>query len=321
MTTFSFNNLFPDASTAQCNGCGVCMLSCPVWMQHRTPALTSCGRTRAVQDGAPEAELALSARTCILCGSCEALCPRDLRTLQATMRIRSMNARTTNAVKDRKRTGKRSSGRVLLAGQAMQRDPKLLNLVLSLIGTGATSVADDDGRDIVAAIETGAGLSDERIADFISNLSGASEVVLADGLLFSLLEPLLPKTARLRSVSELLLMNPDVRAGIRPTDLYIIETRSYNLRWSTMVTFYDKLRAETGCSMNLDLQRVATPTGSLGMRYRRALPSFVAPEKQIAWLLEGRDPDRVIVEHPDDRVAFELHASLSVVHLAEVVRS
>jgi ferredoxin len=51
----------------QCNGCGVCMLSCPIWHQHHTKALTYCGRNRALIGGADEEDLAPAARGCILC--------------------------------------------------------------------------------------------------------------------------------------------------------------------------------------------------------------------------------------------------------------
>jgi len=325
MNAISFSTLFPGAKRAQCNGCGVCMLSCPIWMQHRTPTLTSCGRTLAVQDGAQGSELAASARACILCGSCEALCPRELRTVQATLRLRKLLQKTgtvpmSSATRGSSKRPTSASGRLLLAGQSLRENTALLGTVLGLLGH-STVLVDDDGQDIISAMESGAEISDNRIAGFLSSLAGASEIVLADGLLFALLLPLLPRPTRFRSLGELLLANPDVRAGLRPTDLYIIEARAYNLRWNEMVKYYDKLRNEIGCSMNLDLHRVATPTGNMGMRYRGSFPQLVSPAAQVAWLLEGRQVDRIVVEHPDDFAVFEQHSSLPIVHLAEVIRS
>ena len=70
--------------------------------------------------------------------------------------------------------------------------------------------------------------------------------------------------------------------------------------------------------MNLDLHRVATPTGALSYQHRMNVPATVSVEAQVVWLLEGRNAKRVVVEHLDDGAAFQKHTSLPVVHLAEV---
>jgi len=66
----------------------------------------------------------------------------------------------------------------------------------------------------------------------------------------------------------------------------VIETRAYNLRWNKMASRYDRLRNETGCSMNLDLHRVATPTEAWA--YAIAIASAARFHGIAgAWLLEG----------------------------------
>ncbi len=107
---------------SQCNGCGVCMLSCPVWNQHHTKMLTYCGRNRALIGGATEADLAASARACILCGSCEPLCPMGIRTQQTTIALRRSLAARGLLPKPDTRSGKQRSEtpgtpRILLPGK------------------------------------------------------------------------------------------------------------------------------------------------------------------------------------------------------------
>jgi hypothetical protein len=70
--------------------------------------------------------------------------------------------------------------------------------------------------------------------------------------------------------------------------------------------------------MNLDLQRVATPTGASSYQHREGLSSVVSIEAQVAWLLEGRKAERIVVEHLDDHAAFAQYTRLPVVHVAEV---
>ena len=72
--------------------------------------------------------------------------------------------------------------------------------------------------------------------------------------------------------------------------------------------------------MNLDLQRVATPTGAASMQHREGLATIVSVEEQVKWLLEGRRAERIVVEHMDDYEAFIAYTKLPVVHLAEVVK-
>ncbi len=100
----------------------------------------------------------------------------------------------------------------------------------------------------------------------------------------------------------------------------MIETRAYNAQRREFVALYDTLRRETGCFMNLDLQRVATPTGAASYQHHEGLKSIVSIEAQVRWLLEGRKAQRIVVEHLDDREAFATYTMIPVIHLAEVVK-
>jgi len=309
---------------AQCNGCGVCMLSCPVWNQHHTKALTYCGRNRASIGGAAAEDLLASARACLLCGSCEPLCPMGIRTTQATIALRQHLAARgllpkTSFQFNRQKPDTLAVSRLLLPGKALSAESGLASTVLTVLGQ-PVGLYEDDGYDIAAALESGQAISDARIEAFISPLTRAREIIVADGLLFNLLRPLLPSSISVIPLGPALLANPNVRSGLKAGDFYMIETRAYNARRLEFVALYDAVRREKGCFMNLDLQRVATPTGAASYHRHAGLENIVSVEAQVKWLLEGRDAKRIVVEHLDDREAFAKYTALPVVHLAEVVK-
>jgi hypothetical protein len=191
--------------------------------------------------------------------------------------------------------------------------------VLELLGQ-RVGLHVDDGYDIALDLESGQAMSATRIEAFIAPLTRVSEIIVDDGLLFNLLRSLLPSSITVRSLGQALLANPKVRAGIKKNDLYMIETRAYNANRKKFVALYDALRQETGCFMNLDLQRVATPTGAASYHHHLGLENIVSIEAQVRWLLEGRNAQRIVVEHLDDREAFARNTTIPVVHLAEVVK-
>ncbi len=312
----------PDPS--ECNGCGVCMLSCPVWHQHHTKALTYCGRNRALIGGADEEDIAPAARGCILCGSCEPLCPMGIRTQQATIRLRkNLSARGFLAKPviqpHSHEAGKTLSSCLVIPGRALRANAPLVAAVLALLGKNA-GLHVDDGYDIQLTLESGQEMNDGRLEGFIAPLMKATELVVADGLLFNVLRSLLPSSITVKPLGPALLANRSVRGGLKPTDLYMIETRAYNANRREFVTIYDTLRQETGCMMNLDLQRVATPTGATSMQHREGLATIISIEEQVKWLLEGRKAERIVVESLDDYEAFSAYTKLPVAHLAEVAK-
>ena len=93
-----------------------------------------------------------------------------------------------------------------------------------------------------------------------------------------------------------------LRRKLRPTDLYVIEPRAYHADYERLVKVYDQLQIETGCSFNLDLQRIAIP----------------APG-QVSWILRGRHATRVVCESRADCETFAAACDLPVVHISEWV--
>src|SRR5512135_2758489 len=146
-----------------CSGCGVCLLSCPVWHRTRLMSFTRKARAKAMQGGAGCEEIAHSIDACLLCGACEVACPEgigladlNIRQRQELNRIRTkrphwypdenFHARRTGSVQ--------KADSLLLAGESLGKDAKLRDSVMELVrGAGRTVLAGDDGQDIARAME------------------------------------------------------------------------------------------------------------------------------------------------------------------------
>jgi len=88
-----------------------------------------------------------------------------------------------------------------------------------------------------------------------------------------------------------------VQAQIGEGDLYIIDAAAFHADYANRVEHYDGLRKQTGCGMNLDLNRMAIATG---MGSAAEVSDHFDVKAQVQWLVQGRDFKRVIVENPAD---------------------
>ena len=80
---------------------------------------------------------------------------------------------------------------------------------------------------------------------------------------------------------------------------------------------YDALRKQTGCAMNLDLQRIAVPPRAEGYSALR-MGWSAADQAQAAWMLQGHRPARILVEDVAERELLRRVSGLPVLHLAEL---
>jgi hypothetical protein len=135
-------------------------------------------------------------------------------------------------------------------------------------------------------------------------------------MLFRALRGWLP-AVRIESLGVAASSTAAVRDKVRASDLYVIEPRAYHADQERLVKYYDALRVSLGCSMNLDLQRLAIPTtaGSLPAQLGR---SRVDVRDQARWILEGREFSRIVVEDLNDVAAFAAVTDKPVVHLAQL---
>ena len=314
-----------------CTGCSLCLLACPVWHATRDLRLTPHGRARALQCGATADELAASIDACTFCGACEPACPADIGLVAMMVDLRAELARHARErvarVRDliSERMGVASvapaAATQLVPDRALAADPALLGRAVGLLGgAGKVAVAADDGSDIALALEAGAAIPDARLARFLAPLRGARRLIAGDGMLIRALRGWLPGV-RIESLGVAASSMAAVRNRLRASDLYVIEPRAYHTDQQRLVKYYDALRASLGCSMNLDLQRLAIPTtattaGSLPAQLGR---SRVNVRDQARWILEGREFARIVVEDLNDIAAFAAVTDKPVVHLAQLM--
>ncbi|MCX7154875.1 MAG: (Fe-S)-binding protein [Rhodocyclales bacterium] len=310
---------------AACSGCNLCVLVCPMWRSHRDPRFTPEGLAKALQHGATAAQLAAPVEACSLCGACDPVCPEGIDLPGLVMDLRqklanSLSPRSSPLLDDlcaSLQQGVASgvasrSAPLLLPGPDLRADAALLARVQALLGL---AIADDDGDDIALALELGVEIPQHRLQQFLASLRGHS-IVAADGLLLRQLRRWLPGSQRM-GLGAALSSRPAVRSNLLATDLYVIEARAYHGDYERMVAYYDRLQLETGCALNLDLQRIAIPAGAQGLSQKLgATPGD--GDAQAKWILKGRRPARIVVESMADRAAFERVCDLPVVHLAEL---
>ena len=309
-----------------CSGCSLCLLVCPVWRHTHDLRLTPHGRAKALQHGAGIEEIAPSIEACTLCGACEPVCPENIALLDMITDLRrrlppstvTRNLQTQIHTEFPRSLVTRSAATtVLLSGMLLSWNQALLAQVRRLLSdSGRVAVANDHGANIALALETGVTVPPQRIERFLAPLRQHRTVIVANGLLMRPLRAWLP-ASNIVSLGEALSSRATVRSQLRAGDLYIIEPRAYHADHARLVLHYDTLRAETGCAMNLDLQRIAIPATLINLRQRvgQEAPSGAA---QLRWLLKGRRVSRIVVESVGDRAAFEQECDVPVVHLAEV---
>jgi ferredoxin len=312
---------------AACSGCSLCVLVCPTWRRSHDPRLTPEGLAKALQSGATVAEVAGAIDACSLCGACDPVCPEriDLSGLIMDLRLRLANSQTPQpavmaglSARLQQAAGTAApagvvsrSAPVLLPGPELRADAALLARVQALLGL---AVFDDDGADIALALELGVEIPQQRLHGFLDSLRGHT-IVASDGLLLRQLRRWLPGSQRM-GLGPALSTRAAVRSNIVPSDLYVIEPRAFHGDYERMVGYYDRLQRETGCSLSLDLQRIAIPAVASGLAQKLGLAA--GDDLQAKWILKGRKPARIVVESLADRAAFEGVCDLPVVHLAEL---
>ena len=314
-------------SHADCSGCSLCLLVCPMWRSLRDPRFSPEGLAKALQCGATAPDLVDALDACSLCGACDPVCPEgiDLPGMIMDLRRKLPPRLPRPAVLDdlyaRLQRGAETAAAepvlsravpLLLPGPDLRADAALLARVQALLGL---SVFDDDGDDIALALETGVEIPQARLQKFLESLRGHS-IVAADGLLLRQLRRWLPGSQRM-GLGAALSTRAAVRSNLVASDLYVIEPRAFHADFERMVSFYDRLQRETGCSLSLDLQRIAIPAMAPGLSQKLGLKPG-GDDAQVKWILQGRKPARIVVESLADLAAFERACDLPVVHLAEL---
>ena len=302
-----------------CSGCSLCRLVCPMWRQRRDPRFSPEGIAKARQNGAEVTELAEVLDACTLCGACDPVCPEDIALSDMIMDLRGalelppdLAVLQVGYAQAAAQATAAPAGALLLPGAALRADPSLLAQVAALLGLHS---AEDDGADLAVALEIGGDIDPQRKRRFLAAIDGRS-LVVGDGLLLRALRHWLPG-ARLQGLGEALGNLGAIRRRIASADFYVIEARAFHADHARLVAHYDGLRKDRGCTMNLDLQRIAMPPRASAYPGLRMGPAREDLE-QARWLLQGRQPARIVVEDVAEREVFRRVTDVPVLHLAEL---
>ena len=290
---------------------------------------TRKARARALQGGATIEDIAASIDACLLCGSCEPVCPEGIGIAAMNMeQRRKLNKLRTNypswypepsGMKTRIKDNALHNSIILIAGEYQGDNLKVRSAVIELLGGNKeVSLAADDGRDIAGLLEAGLPVTQDRIDDFITPLRHAGTLIVSEGLLHRPLRKWLPDK-KVMGTGEALLSSAHIRKALGPEDLYIIESRGYHSDYERLVKFYDRLRKETGCQINLDLQRIAIPTGASSLQAKKGIEAAGCLE-QARWIIKGRSMRRIVVEDLADLEVFQRVADVPVIHLGQISR-
>jgi ferredoxin len=281
---------------------------------------------RRLQGGASYEEISHAIDSCLLCGACEKACPEGIGLFDLNMHQRQELNRQRReyprwypgrTMGTRRHGGNPKKGSLLLAGELLGKDKDLCAAVIGLLGgPGRTAVAVDDGHEIARFMEAGLGLDTEKIDSFTVSLRPAGSLIVAEGLLHRPLRKWLPNK-KIIGLGEALLSEGPLRSSIGPEDLYMIESRGYHSDHERLVLFYDRLRRETGCQTNLDLQRTAISTGASSLQGRMDLKAAGCVEN-AKHILKGRRVRRIVVEDLADAGAFRLATDIPVIHVGRL---
>jgi ferredoxin len=304
---------------AACSGCSLCLLSCPVWRSTHDIRLTPHGRAKAMQHGATAIDLIESLDSCTLCGACEPACPESIDLVGMVTALRGEIAAANGAAASLDGvspapTDRISAPTILIPSQALiDHAPLLKSVIQHFGGEPAINCSSDIATDISSALFQGLPIPAERVEQFLAPLKATLRVIVADGRLFYALKNWLHGVT-IASLGEAISALPQVRNKLNEGDLYIIETVAFHRDHERLISHYDTLRLQSGCAMNLDLQRMAIPTTAA-----RGHSGRVKVDDQVRWILEGRNPQRIVVEDLADVMAFQRVASVPVVHVGALL--
>jgi len=210
-----------DAHAADCHGCSLCLLPCPMWRQHRDVMFSPQGMCKSMQAQAKAEDVRAVLETCVNCGACDVICPEHI---------------DVTGIMDRER----------------------------------------DKLGLPKAIK----VEEQALTAFMMSC------------------------------------DPAVQAQLHADDLYIIDAAVLHQHYAERITHYTTLRQETGCQFNLDLNRLAIPTGAAS---QSAQDGRFDVAEQVGWLMQGRTVARVVVENTQDGAAIAEYTDIPVVYIADLM--
>jgi len=275
-----------------CHSCRLCDLACSAWRFSRDGECAP--RAIVLMDQRRQDVTVQQIAHCTLCGACDAACPIGLRPMRTIMQQGNAgNVLETFSVRVPK-TGKR----LLLSP-----DHAVSHCFPDSQWVG------DCGADIVAAFARSAHVDPQRLQHFIAPLTVASQVIVADGLLYNALRSWLPE-APLVTLAEALL--PKRHHHLREDDLLLLDAPAFNADRERLLPIVQQAVHRNGAMLSLDLQRLAMPLRS----YRPDEDAALRARWQ--WLSQHRTIARIITENPAEADVAAMVSGLPAIWLGEL---
>ncbi len=313
-------------SYSNCHGCSLCLLSCPMWQQHRDVQFSPQGLFKSLQHNATHAEISPALFSCLLCGACDVLCPERINITQIVKQLRQevfgqggspelKNTIDKILLRQTLSNHKVQEDTVILPSKALRSRTNTLLKIEKMLAGKTASTAAESGEGIALALESGIAISEKRLKDFLSSLKGAKQIYVSDAQLLSLLRQCLPET-KVASIGYSLSQRDALTRELTHQDLYLIEARSYHLDHAEKVAHYDRLRHQQRCHINLDLQRNAIPTTA---GHLNTLHPQLNNREQARWILQHNNVARIITECAEDALSLSNVCDLPVLHIADLM--
>lgn len=116
---------------------------------------------------------------------------------------------------------------------------------------------------------------------------------------------------RLFSTGEWLMEKKLIQKHLKAGDLYWMDAPLFHLRYEKLVKKYDKLKKDTKCFLNWNLQRTAMPLGEDNPYFKK--------ETQFQWVTFRKEIKRIIVENVDEWKWLKDNSPIPVLHVCELV--
>ena len=270
-----------------CVGCGLCMIGCPAYEEAGSEAHTAKGRNRMLLAGLGAADMAEALDACTLCGYCDAVCPKHVRNVEITLKLRRdlQGASSLSA----------PAARPLVLGCTLrEKAPKLIPSILDFLKrVGRPADPESAGCCGSKDVEAGKAVRTRAKADVVC------DPVCFEQYDADFLGALAVEKAEL--------------FDLKPPFYYFAPHRLINGRHDEYYPLYHGLREKTGCEMNLDLNRLARSTSASAVN-----PKDV--EGAVKRLLAHSKAERVITCSPAEYLAFKEHSGRETKFITECLR-
>ena len=269
------------------------MIGCPAYEETSFETLTAKGRNKALQAGLGAAQMEESVWACTLCGYCDAICPKHVRNVEIVLDLRRQ-------LHGASKLSAPASRDLVLGCTIRERAAWLIpSIVRFLKQIGRPALPESEGCCGSLDVEAGR-----------SAPSRVKAGVVAD--------PVCLEQYDADFLGALALGRLDL-FHVKPPFYYFVPHRLLNKDHGRYYPLYDRLRAQSGCETNLDLNRLARSTSAGSVQGLSGINSRDV-RGAVQRLLRHSKAERIITCSPADYLAFRQHSGRETKFITECLR-